>query len=130
MRRAVYGLLAARKDRAGYVFARRGWDSYRSAFETIAAKITTAPEGKLLTFHGFRHHFASWFMMNGGRLEALLRILGHATLTMTMRYAHLAPEHLRTAVSRLEGLASSQPTSVSAQASTQEPVETVGTFRK
>jgi integrase len=92
MRRAVYGLLAARKDRAGYVFARRGWDSYRSAFETIAAKITTAPEGKLLTFHGFRHHFASWFMMNGGRLEALLRILGHATLTMTMRYAHLAPD--------------------------------------
>jgi len=56
--------------------------------------------------------------------------LGHASLAMTMRYAHLAPEHLRTAVCRLEGLASSQPASVSAQASAQEPVETVGVFQK
>jgi hypothetical protein len=68
--------------------------------------------------------------MRGVTLKELQELLGHASLAMTMRYAHLAPEHLCTAVSRLEGLASSQPASVSAQASTQEPVETVVALRK
>jgi len=42
--------------------------------------------------------------MRGVSLKELRELLGHASLAMTMRYAHLAPEHLRTAVSRLEGL--------------------------
>ena len=102
MRQAVYDLLAARKDRTGYVFPRRGWDSYRTAFETIAGSVVTAPEGEPLTFHGLRHHFASWFMMRGGRLEALSKILGHATLTMTMRYSHLSPDYLRSEMAKTE----------------------------
>lgn len=36
-------------------------------------------------------------MMNGGNILTLQRILGHGSLTMTMRYAHLAPEHLHEA---------------------------------
>jgi hypothetical protein len=68
--------------------------------------------------------------MRGVTLKELQELLGHASLAMTMRYAHLAPEHLRTAVSRLEELASSQPASDSAQASGQEPVETVGASQK
>jgi Phage integrase family len=47
------------------------------------------------TFHGCRHHFASWFMMRGGQLESLRQILGHKDLKMTLRYAHLSPGHLR-----------------------------------
>jgi len=47
-----------------------------------------------------------------------------------MRYAHLAPEHLRAAVSRLEGLTSAQSTEVSAQGSAQEPLELVGVSQK
>jgi len=47
------------------------------------------------TLHGLRHHFASWFVMRGGSLPALQRLLGHATLHMTLRYAHLAPASLR-----------------------------------
>ena len=62
----------------------------------------TAPEGEPLTFHGLRHHFASWFMMRGGRLEALSKILGHATLTMTMRYSHLSPDYLRSEMTKTE----------------------------
>jgi site-specific recombinase XerD len=34
-------------------------------------------------------------MMNGGNILVLQRALGHASLTMTMRYAHLAPDHLQ-----------------------------------
>jgi hypothetical protein len=41
-------------------------------------------------------------MQKGATLPELHGLLGHATLAMTMRYAHLAPEHLRSAVSRLD----------------------------
>ena len=65
----------------------------------------------------------------GVSLKEVQEVLGHASLTMTTRYAHLAPERLWTAVSRLEGL-TSQSASDSAQASAQEPVENVGALQK
>ena len=45
--------------------------------------------------------------MRGGRLEALQKILGHATLAMTMRYAHLAPDFVRQEMARTERARSS-----------------------
>ncbi len=45
-------------------------------------------------FHDLRHTFASHFMMNGGNIYDLQKILGHTSLEMTQRYAHLGPEHL------------------------------------
>nr|WP_024308860.1 tyrosine-type recombinase/integrase [Pseudomonas sp. P818] len=48
--------------------------------------------------HVLRHTFASHFVMNGGGILALKEILGHSSLAMTMRYAHLSPSHLRDAV--------------------------------
>lgn len=52
--------------------------------------------------HGCRHHFASWFMMRNGNLLALSKILGHAKVSMTEKYAHLAPDHLRSEMTRTE----------------------------
>jgi integrase len=49
---------------------------------------------KQFRFHDLRHTFASHFMMNGGNIYDLQKILGHTSLEMTQRYAHLAPEHL------------------------------------
>jgi len=48
--------------------------------------------------HILRHSFASHFVINGGNILSLQRILGHADITMTMRYAHLAPDHLADAI--------------------------------
>ena len=87
-------------------------------------------EAKLdgLHFHDLRYSFASWFVMRSGSLQALQTILGHQDIKMTLRYAHLAPDHLRSEMARTERTA--QPTEVSAQGSAQEPVELVGVSQK
>lgn len=69
------------------------WSAFREGIER--AKIAL-PDGQMT--HVLRHTFASHFMMNGGNILALQKILGHSSLTMTMRYAHLAPDHLQEAM--------------------------------
>jgi integrase len=63
--------------------------SFREAIKTTTLNL---PEGQMT--HVMRHTFASHFMMNGGNILALQKLLGHQSLTMTMRYAHLSPDHL------------------------------------
>lgn len=67
--------------------------AFRIAVEHSGIKL---PRGQCS--HVLRHTFASHFMMNGGNILTLKEILGHASLTMTMRYAHLSPAHLRDAL--------------------------------
>lgn len=50
-----------------------------------------------IRFHDLRHTFASHYLMNGGDIFRLQNILGHASINMTMRYAHLSKEHLESA---------------------------------
>ncbi len=42
-----------------------------------------------LSPHGLRHYFATSFLRAGGDLETLRQLLGHTTLTMTLRYCHM-----------------------------------------
>lgn len=44
-----------------------------------------------MRFHDLRHTFASHWMLKGGDLYRLQRILGHKSISMTQRYAHLSP---------------------------------------
>lgn len=48
--------------------------------------------------HVLRHTFASHFMMNGGNILTLQKALGHSSISITMRYAHLASDHLKDCV--------------------------------
>ncbi len=53
-------------------------------------------------WHALRHTFASHLVMRGVPLKAIQELLGHATIDMTMRYAHLAPDVTRDAVQLLD----------------------------
>ncbi len=48
--------------------------------------------------HALRHTYASHYMMNGGDILTLQKLLGHSTIALTMRYAHLSPGHMAEAV--------------------------------
>ena len=55
-------------------------------------------------WHCLRHTFASHLVMRGATMSAVQELLGHATILMTMRYAHLAPEVVRETVKLLDGV--------------------------
>jgi integrase len=55
-----------------------------------------------VTLHSLRHTFASHLVMKGVDLATVKELLGHSTIQMTMRYAHLAKEHLRSAVEKFK----------------------------
>ena len=114
MNDAVDVVLSGRPGtRQGKVFLAR---SIRKAFD----KAMEAAKLEDFRFHDLRHTAASYLVMRGASLADVRAVLGRSDIKMTMRYAHLSPQHLRTAVGRLNGLApapAAAPSEVQATAS-------------
>jgi site-specific recombinase XerD len=77
-----------------------GANTPRRWFEPVvkAAKLSD------FTWHCLRHTFASRLVMAGVDLRTVQELMGHKTIAMTVRYAHLAPKHTLAAVERLDAL--------------------------
>ena len=71
--------------------------SVRKAFSTACRRAGI----ENFHIHDLRHTFASWLVMNGTPIFEVSKLLRHASIQMTERYAHLAPDHLHNAVDNL-----------------------------
>lgn len=69
----------------------------RTPFETALKKAGI----KDFKFHDLRHSAASYLVMNGASLAEIAEILGHKTLAMVKRYAHLSESHVSKVVSNM-----------------------------
>jgi integrase len=69
------------------------------------------------SIHDLRHTCAAWLVNAGVPLAEVRDLLGHRTIEMTERYAHLSPDNIRVAVSRIE-------TAVSQSGHTEEEEQT------
>ena len=58
-----------------------------------------------ITFHSLRHTFASWMAMAGEEISRLMRLMGHKTITQTLRYSHLCPDTMRTSIQTISRMA-------------------------
>jgi integrase len=88
----------SRKDENGEQDAHRELTDNHRSFRRLVDKL----EIKDARFHDLRHTFASHLVMNGVDLKTVQELLGHANLTMTLRYSHLAPAHQAKAVKILD----------------------------
>ncbi|WP_333878705.1 phage integrase [Methylobacter sp.] len=108
------------KNRLGQGDFKSCYSAYRSAFKRSGLKV---PAGQLA--HILRHTFASHFIMNGGNIVALQKILGHSSLNITMRYSHLSPDYLIQAIqlNPLAGNVSGGNNVVTLASGTKKPVD-------
>lgn len=96
-------MLAKNKQKGGYVFQTRPGHplSTNNCYLNIQ-KIRKKADLRNIGWHTLRHTFASHLAMKGAPTFAIKELMGHADIQTTMRYTHLAPSTLVTAISFLE----------------------------
>ncbi len=86
-----------KNPKSDYIFSNkdgRPCQSVRKAFDNALKRAKIAD----FRFHDLRHTFASHLVQSGIDLNTVRELLGHASLKMTIRYAHLSPNHKKQAV--------------------------------
>lgn len=76
-------------------------DTYTRVVDSLGFNRGLDDPRQKVVFHTLRHTYASWLVMNGVDLYTVQRMMGHKEISMTQRYAHLAPDILDKAVNVL-----------------------------
>lgn len=87
------------KNARGLVF--EGRNGQLGSVKTSWGAVIEAAKIEDFTFHDLRHTFASRLVQAGVSLAVVRDLLGHASIQMTERYAHLAPDMKAEAVAKL-----------------------------
>lgn len=98
-RRVVAELFRTRQPRAKYIFP--GKKGGPVAVDYYWGKIRDKAGLDGFRFHDLRHSCASFLAMEGATTQEIAEVLGHKTLTMVKRYAHLTRGHTDSAVERM-----------------------------
>ncbi len=72
-------------------------DSFARAVDYLGLNNGIKDDKNRVVFHTLRHTYASWLVQEGVALYVVQRLMGHKSIRMTERYAHLAPENLSSA---------------------------------
>lgn len=105
-RRAMLGLARYRAEHcpaSEWVFARKDGTRQESIDQAFGIALRKAGITDF-RIHDLRHTCASWLISAGQPLPAVRDLLGHSTIRMTERYAHLAPDNVRAAVAVLDSV--------------------------
>jgi integrase len=86
---------------SSYVFQRKDGSKFRK-MRTGYRNAVIRSGIPHVRFHDLRHTFASHLVMGGVDIRTVQELLGHKDIRMTMRYSHLAPDHMRKAVNVLD----------------------------
>lgn len=98
----VYELLFRRRRSTGYVFTDAHGEPFNHRGLSYQMEKVCEKAGlRRITWHVLRHTFASHLAMKGVPLHIVQALLGHSTITMTMRYTHVAPSAMRSAIDAL-----------------------------
>jgi integrase len=97
-------LKAHRHLKGPYVFcdAAGGRLTHSIVKDVVPKACIRAGLAKRMTWHGLRHSFASHLVIRGASLKAVQELLGHESIEMTLRYAHLTPDVRRSTVRLLD----------------------------
>ena len=77
-------------------------DTFNRAIKKLGLNDGVTDRLNKVSFHTLRHTFASWLVENGTDLYYIKELLGHSTIALTERYAHVGENALKAAVQRLE----------------------------
>ena len=100
----VYEILYRRKQSSGYVFTNSTRNNEPDTAHHVMERLGVICKGaqlRRITWHMLRHTFATQLTLQGVPLTVVKELLGHSTITTTMRYSHVAPAALRSAIEML-----------------------------
>ena len=78
--------------------------TFRDAVEALGFNRGITDQRQKVVFHTLRHSYASWLAEAGTDIYTVGKLLGHLTVQMSARYAHLGPGAMQEAVKRLPSL--------------------------
>ena len=112
MNETAKATLQGLKRKNEFVFPNRNGKAIDNAQVQIAFQEALRRSGiEDFRFHDLRHTFASNLVMEGIELNDVRELLGHKSISMTLRYAHLSPKHKTKVVSILDRLMAEKPMS-------------------